>query len=90
MLKISFLSSLFLVLFISSGIQIIAESNEDFIVNKIDHKVDFPNNISFIFEGFSEKKISDIKVNFKTGDRKALQYGYMDFNTDEELSLIHI
>ena len=31
MLKISFLSSLFLVLFISSGIQIIAESNEDFI-----------------------------------------------------------
>ena len=39
MLKISFLSSLFLVLFISSGIQIIAESNEDFIVNKIDHKV---------------------------------------------------
>ena len=84
MLKISFLSSLFLVLFISSGIQIIAESNEDFIINKIDHKVDFPNNISFIFEGFSEKKISDIKVNFKTGDRKALQYGYMDFKTDEE------
>ena len=49
MLKISFLSSLFLVLFISSGIQIIAESNEDFIINKIDHKVDFPNNIEDAF-----------------------------------------
>ena len=58
MLKISFLSSLFLVL-LSSGIQV-TESNEDFIVNEIDHKVDFPNNISFFFEGLV-KKISDIK-----------------------------
>ena len=46
---------------------------------KFSVSVDFPETINFHFEGESSKKIDDIKVEFKTGDRKTLQYAYMDF-----------
>ena len=45
---------------------------------KFSVSVDFPETINFHFEGESTKKIEDIKVEFKTGDRKTLQYAYMD------------
>ena len=37
---------------------------------KFSVSVDFPETINFHFEGESTKKIEDIKVEFKTGDRK--------------------
>tara|TARA_B100000579_G_scaffold422049_1_gene423590 strand:+ start:7645 stop:8910 length:1266 start_codon:yes stop_codon:yes gene_type:complete len=84
MLKTKFIL-FFSILFLFSNPMILsADSDSDLKVLTIRADVDFPNKITFIFEGITEKKIQDIKVNFKTGDRKSLQYGYMDFKTSED------
>ena len=84
MLKTKFIL-FFSILFLFSNPMILsADSDSDLEVLTIRADVDFPNKITFIFEGITEKKIQDIKVNFKTGDRKSLQYGYMDFKTSED------
>ena len=72
--------------FTPSGI-IFAESNSDVEILQLDAEVEFPEKITFLFEGKSIKKIQDIKVNFKSGERKTLQYGYMDVskNIDTEI-----
>ena len=54
---------------------------------KFSVSVDFPETINFHFEGESTKKIDDIKVEFKTGDRKTLQYAYMDI-VQKDLNVI--
>tara|TARA_B110000438_G_scaffold277121_1_gene299466 strand:+ start:9398 stop:10624 length:1227 start_codon:yes stop_codon:yes gene_type:complete len=83
MRKFSFLILIFLIYFFQTSLVLKAETNDDFQVESINYSVVFPEKISFLFKGLSKKKINDIKVNFKTGDRKTLQYGYMDFQTDE-------
>ena len=83
MRKFSFFILAFFVFFSQSSFVLNAETNDDFKIQSIDYLVDFPEKISFLFSGTSKKKIDDIKVNFKTGDRKTLQYGYMDLKFDE-------
>jgi len=83
MRKFSFFILAFFIFFSQSSFVLNAETNDDFKIQSIDYLVDFPEKISFLFSGTSKKKIDDIKVNFKTGDRKTLQYGYMDLKFDE-------
>lgn len=83
MRKFSFFILAFFIFFSQSSFVLKAETNDDFKIQSIDYLVDFPEKISFLFSGTSKKKIDDIKVNFKTGDRKTLQYGYMDLKFDE-------
>ncbi len=75
--KLIFLFSLLFFLFPSKVI--FADSDELVEIEVAISEVYFPEKITFIFEGKTQKKIQDIKVNFKTGERKTLQYGYMDF-----------
>ena len=83
MLKIKFIFLFSIFFLFSSSSYIYADSDTDLEILKLEAVVDFPEKISFIFEGETDKKISDIKVNFKTGDRKTLQYGYMDYKTEQ-------
>ena len=83
MRKFSFLILIFFIYFFQTSLVLKAETNDNFQVESINYSIVFPEKISFLFTGLSKKKIDDIKVNFKTGDRKTLQYGYMDFQTDE-------
>jgi hypothetical protein len=83
MRKFSFFILVFFIFFFQNSLVLEAETNDDFQVESIDYSIVFPEKISFFFTGLSKKKINDIKVNFKTGDRKTLQYGYMDFQTEE-------
>mgnify|MGYP001158236914 CR=1 FL=1 len=75
--KLIFLFSLLFFLFPSQAI--FADSDKELEVEVARTEVYFPEKITFLFEGKTKKKIQDIKVNFKTGERKTLQYGYMDF-----------
>ena len=75
--KLIFLFSLLFFLFPSQTI--FADSDKEVDVEVAITEVYFPEKITFLFEGKTKKKIQDIKVNFKTGERKTLQYGYMDF-----------
>tara|TARA_B110000438_G_scaffold267032_1_gene281543 strand:+ start:6354 stop:7577 length:1224 start_codon:yes stop_codon:yes gene_type:complete len=84
MLKFSLFILAFFIFFFQNTFVLEAETNDDFIIQSIDHSVDFPEKISFSLTGTSKKKIDDIKVNFKTGDRKTLQYGYMDFEVNDD------
>ena len=83
MLKIKFIFLFSIFFLFSSSSYIYADSDTDLEILKLEAVVDFPEKISFIFEGETDKKISDIKVNFKTGDRKTLQYGYMDYKIEQ-------
>ena len=84
MLKTKFIL-FFSILFLFSNPAILnADTGSDIEIQTIRAEVDFPNKITFLFDAITEKKIQDIKVNFKTGDRKSLQYGYMDFETFED------
>ena len=86
MLKTKFIL-LFSIFFLFSNTLILDASDSDLEILSIKAEVDFPNKITFLFEGITEKKIQDIKVNFKTGDRKSLQYGYMDYKVSEDKNI---
>jgi hypothetical protein len=83
MRKFSLFILAFFIFFSQNSFVLNAETNDSFKIETIDHLIDFPEKISFLFTGTTKKKIDDIKVNFKTGDRKTLQYGYMDFETND-------
>jgi len=74
--------------FAPSGI-LFADFNSEVEISKLTAEVDFPEKITFVFEGKSKKKIQDIKVNYKTGERKTLQYGYMDFSKNIDTGIIN-
>ena len=83
MRKFSLFILAFFIFFSQNSFVLNAETNDSFKIETIDHLIDFPEKITFLFTGTTKKKIDDIKVNFKTGDRKTLQYGYMDFETND-------
>ena len=89
MLKAKLIILFFIIfVFAPSGI-LFADFNSEVEISKLTAEVDFPEKITFLFEGKSKKKIQDIKVNFKTGERKTLQYGYMDFSKNIDTGIIN-
>ena len=80
---------IFLILIFIQPNNLVAETAPDVKISKLETKVDFPEKITFSFQGEVNKKLQDIKVNFKIGDRKTLQYGYMEFSENLDNNVVN-
>jgi len=89
MLKIKLILLLSIIFIFNPSGTLFADSNSEIEIFKLNAEVDFPEKITFVFEGKSVKEIQDIKVNFKSGERKTLQYGYMDFSKNTDTGIVN-